>query len=203
MDFDNLVVQKKDDPRSDVFYYNKPHDQFCFAHITMLEKRWHPHDYQFHVTVYVPDEPSDPNSMELVYQKTEQVQYRAVNVQQLWTHVTLPPRTVLASNTRTCAETYAEAFISYLNDQFRQYHGGRKCSRTRRVGVRAQREKAREAGQKIRCKINCESDACRYEQVKHDKIVSTELYNVATASFLIFHGMRKLYAYDTDLLALL
>ena len=151
IEFEDLVVHNKDNPRSDVFYYNKPHDQFCFAHITMLEKRWHPHDYQFHVTVYVPDEPQDPNRMELVYQKTEHVDYRAVKVQQQWIFDTLPPRTVLASNTLTCAQTYAEAFISYLNEQFRQYHGGRKCTGTRRKSSRRSTstlEKRREAGQK-------------------------------------------------------
>ena len=36
MEFDNLVVHKEDDPEPDVYYYNKPHDQFCFARITML-----------------------------------------------------------------------------------------------------------------------------------------------------------------------
>ena len=147
IDFDSLVVQRKDSPRPDVFYYNKPHDQFCFAHITMLSSRWQPHDYEFHVTVYVPDEPPVPNTMELVYQKTEQVRYRAVKTQQQWTYVTLPPRAALNINTPTCAQQYAEAFISYLNDKFRQYYGGRRVTRNCRQLSRARRKKLIEARQ--------------------------------------------------------
>lgn len=148
IEFNDLVVHRQDDPKQEVYYYNKPHDQFCFAHITMLLRTWQPNDYQFHVTVNVPDSPSDPAKMELVYQNKEHVKYRALKLQGgVWTYQALPSRTRLSSNTQVCADSYAEAFISYLNNQFAQYQGG--SFKARKL---SSKRSCREAGQKSSAK---------------------------------------------------
>jgi len=200
MEFDDLVVQRKDHPSPNVFYYNKPHDQFCFAHITMLSNRWQPHDYEFHVTVYVLDEPPIQNTMELVYQKTEQVRYRAVKNQDQWTCVTLPPQAALTATTPLCAQQYAEAFISYLNHQFRQYYGGRKATRNRRKLSRASRKKRAEARQLSGAKS---SVSCDYNAPKDEKLDAAQFCHAATADFYLFHSPRRFHASDTNLLVLI